>query len=574
MSFIFDVVIRALTLFLYQIIAPIPIISNMSPNKKDSDALMNWVKKTLGCWASLFIRIALLNLVIYFVEVTRNSTLGDIGENGLIAQMFILIGSLMFAKKLPKLIEEIIPALKLEGGFQLNTFKRIGQDALGGNLILGATAGVAAGTLAAGTNLATRSLQSTRDENGKLVRFGNWKDKDGNVTRSSVTSGLLKTAGSTVAGGASGMFNAFNRTRKDGKVVGGMWSGYQTAMFAKLQREDNLRKAGVDQHDFGDRVKFAGESVLADVSRYVGVLNAGQEEYLIQSQIELKVKGMEKELEEQQRPFKLYGEYMAFIDGKIKVDDNVKTAQALYDAAFTDDYSAAGDKIDAAAFGLNNPNLTVQARVQAQQNYDAARATAINSAREAAIKAAKDSLDEAKRNAFDHLRNGYDEVDANGNTIHHDANESITRTLSALDNLRTEYSNELGDNKFNYAKANGAFNSGAMYVAQDKMAVMGRESAQAIYDYKFGNGPGSVQDTYGHDYSYYQQEVTRAKVANDMRMTREGQGPGYKPSPDRLGEVRDRQFFGGGHHGGGPRGGGPVGPGPGPGAGGPGPGRP
>ena len=44
-SFCFDAVIRALTLFFYQVIAPVPIILYMSPIKKDNEVLFNWIKK-------------------------------------------------------------------------------------------------------------------------------------------------------------------------------------------------------------------------------------------------------------------------------------------------------------------------------------------------------------------------------------------------------------------------------------------------------------------------------------------------------------------------------------------------
>lgn len=503
-TYCFDIVIRAFTLFLYQLVAPIPVISYVSPNKKDQEMLSTWLKKTFSVWAGLFIRIAILNFVMYIVPfICKNINISNLG---FLAQIVVIIGMLMFAKKLPKLLEEIIPGLKLGDGLELNPFKRISKDALGGNMILGAGAGLVAAGLSGVTNLGTRALNRNT-----------WRDANGNLTARSFLGGLGRTAGSTIAGAARGGTNAFNRTRKDGHIVGGAWNGYQTAMYSKLLREDNLRKAGLEHAGLGDRVGFAFESVAADVNRYMGVLNEGQNEYLIQSKIELKVKEFEKDLEARERPYKLYGEYMAFIDGKIKVDDNVKTSQALYDAAFSAEYKDASGNDDPVA-------------------------------KENAIKAAKASLDAAKRDAFIKLSNN---------------NDQIKETINSLNRLRTEYSAQLGDSSYNISKADGAFNSKGMYTAQDQVTVMKSQTAEEIYQYKYGDGPGSVKATYGNDYDYYQKEITRPKIANDSRTNQEPQKAGFKPSPDRVGSITDTAYYGGGRsaRGGGPRPGTPGGPG-------------
>ena len=129
----FDVVIRALSLFFYQIIAPLPIIMYVSPNGKESEMLSKWFKSTVSVWVSLFIKIAALSLGLYFCGLLCDSLNND--SYGLIKQIVVIIGTLMFAKKFPKLLEELIPGLKL-GGMELNPFKRIRKDALGGDLLM------------------------------------------------------------------------------------------------------------------------------------------------------------------------------------------------------------------------------------------------------------------------------------------------------------------------------------------------------------------------------------------------------------------------------------------------------
>lgn len=145
-SFCFDVVIRSLTLLFLKLIAPIPVISSINP--KNSDSLTKWGKKIGATWASLFIRIIVLNFAILLITAVCNALDGQSMQDvSLIMEAFLIIGVLMFAKKLPSLIEEAIPGLKL-GGFEMNPFKRIKKDALGGEALanaVGRTTGLVTG---------------------------------------------------------------------------------------------------------------------------------------------------------------------------------------------------------------------------------------------------------------------------------------------------------------------------------------------------------------------------------------------------------------------------------------------
>ena len=132
-----DVVIRALTLFIYQVFAPVPIIYYMSPIKKDNEMLSTWLKKVGSCWASLFVRLGVLDFILFFINIILNSsTILSLNENGFILHIIIILGALIFAKKLPKLIEELIPGLKFDG-IELNPLKRVKNEALGFDTISG-----------------------------------------------------------------------------------------------------------------------------------------------------------------------------------------------------------------------------------------------------------------------------------------------------------------------------------------------------------------------------------------------------------------------------------------------------
>lgn len=162
-SFCFDVVIRSLTLVMLQVLAPIPIISYVSPQGKSSEMLGTWGKKLLSVWASLFIRIICLTLAITLIT----GACDNISENlkssnaSLMMQIFIVLGILMFAKKLPKLLEELIPGLKL-GGFQLNPFKRVKDEALEGKFI-GDTVGRGIGFISGGVGGTLAGLKAGRE---------------------------------------------------------------------------------------------------------------------------------------------------------------------------------------------------------------------------------------------------------------------------------------------------------------------------------------------------------------------------------------------------------------------------
>lgn len=286
-SFCFDVVIRALTLILLKVIAPISAISYISPKGKSSEMLGVWGKKLFATWASLFIRILALSLAMSIISVLCENGSIKNDNAGMLEQLIIIIGALMFAKKMPQLLEELIPGLKLGGGFELNPFKRISKDALGGNMLLGAGAAIGGAALSGITNGVQRTKEAFDNPNVSWDRnagfFSNIRRNSGAVAR-----GMGTAVGSTVAGAARGGVNAFNRTRKDGHMFGGAWNGYQTAMYSKLLREENRRKGGT-----------AAGAIAADLHRWTGTLTAGQREQIEAERMDAEVSNMEESLRQQ-----------------------------------------------------------------------------------------------------------------------------------------------------------------------------------------------------------------------------------------------------------------------------------
>lgn len=141
-SFCFDIAVRSIKLAFLQMIAPIPILSYIDPASSKNGMFSKWLKQVGSTWASLFIRLIALFFAVFVIsEIDFALTSGSISEEYRFwAMLFILIGALIFAKQLPKLLEELIPGLKL-GGLQLNPFKKVADQALGGKALLGAAAG-------------------------------------------------------------------------------------------------------------------------------------------------------------------------------------------------------------------------------------------------------------------------------------------------------------------------------------------------------------------------------------------------------------------------------------------------
>lgn len=144
-TFCMDVALRSIKLSFLQLIAPIPIISYVDPKSGKDGLFKKWYQMCFKTYASLFLRLIALYFAVYIIS--RIGKLTDIVDgsqvtNGFI-KIFIIIGALMFAKQLPKILEGL--GVKLDGGFQLNPLKKFEEQAIGGKRITGAAGGMVAG---------------------------------------------------------------------------------------------------------------------------------------------------------------------------------------------------------------------------------------------------------------------------------------------------------------------------------------------------------------------------------------------------------------------------------------------
>lgn len=279
-----DVGLRSIKLAFLQLIAPIPILSYVDPKSGKDGMFKKWYQMAFKTYISLFVRILALYFAIYVIgKIGRlvNVIDGSYTSSCLVT-VFIVIGALMFAKNLIKILEAL--GIKFDGDFQLFPVKKLKEQALGGKQLVGAAGAVGAAALAGGVNAGHRLFDT-----GKAIRDA-WKrkdyDSDGNLLNTSTrtkgwraakagAAGLAKTAGSSVAGVASAGHRGLIKAGKGEGFFKTFGNSYGEAMFSKIQREDLNRKGST----VWGRAK-------ADFNRYIGRLNAAQQQELRYAELE------------------------------------------------------------------------------------------------------------------------------------------------------------------------------------------------------------------------------------------------------------------------------------------------
>ncbi len=130
LSFCFDVAIRTVKLGFLRLIAPIPIISYVDPNKGEG-VFKKWLSTVGKTYADLFIRLVAIFFALFLIQQVSGTELNGIDgkpiDNPFIV-VFIILGALMFAKQFPKLIQDIT-GISFDSKLQLNPLKKL-EDGL------------------------------------------------------------------------------------------------------------------------------------------------------------------------------------------------------------------------------------------------------------------------------------------------------------------------------------------------------------------------------------------------------------------------------------------------------------
>lgn len=223
----FDVALRCVKLGALQLMAPVPIISMLDPNSGKSGMFSKWLKECKNTYLSLFTRL----IAVYFaVEVIRGLTEPgrfvwygtDVAVGFGFVKVFVILGLLMFAKQLPKFIEDAT-GIKMDTG-GLNLKKKL-DSVPGLNRATAGAMGFAGG-------MAANAIAARNNFKGQGFK------------------GFAKGLGSSLAGGISGM----NR---------GIWSKEKNAWKAG----QGAIKGAVDKRNLRDLRELNGEEKIGQKIR-------------------------------------------------------------------------------------------------------------------------------------------------------------------------------------------------------------------------------------------------------------------------------------------------------------------
>lgn len=231
-SYCVSVGVRLIQLTVLQIISPIGIIGYLSP--KDETLFTNWLKKYMGTYLDIFIRLIIINFAVYLIALIfsgygdkSNVFWGSIGETSSILEaayikIIMILAILSFAKKAPDLIKSLFPSGMLDSGIGFgldSTANKFGLGALG----VGALAGGTAASFAANKTARFREgLANAQGFTGKLDYLKNGvKGIPGGVK------GRISNSLNTLTTNA-GNFRRASLGKKAGMIFNGIGRGAQT----------------------------------------------------------------------------------------------------------------------------------------------------------------------------------------------------------------------------------------------------------------------------------------------------------------------------------------------------------
>ena len=208
---------RVAKLAFLQLIAPIPILSYISPQKET--AFNKWVKQCISTFLDLFIRMAIIYFAMLMLYLLIDSDVNGalISSTGLSqtdpllgwVKLIIVLGVLLFAKKAPELISDMFPGFGGKGGLDFGLGLKSRTDIAGKGLVKRAAGVAATAPVMAGQ----RAIQNFNRK--KLDKqTGELKNRNG-----------LIRVGDALIGAASGTARGLYYGARDEKILGGVKAG-------------------------------------------------------------------------------------------------------------------------------------------------------------------------------------------------------------------------------------------------------------------------------------------------------------------------------------------------------------
>lgn len=231
-SFAIDIAVRMFELIVLEILSPLFIATFVDPKSAQSGPFKNWLSAVGKSYASLYIRLAIIALMVLLVSIINQSKMfQSMGEVSGWAKIFMVIGLLIFAKKAPKWIGDMI-GIKGDG-MGLWTPKKLRENMAFGNTISNgarAAAGLGLGA-AAGIHAVRKANRLNRAANGETIH-----SRAMQAAKNKKGQGLKKQAGAYLGSmfskeGAKQNWDNMIKGKMDnaragfGAMIGGMKSG-------------------------------------------------------------------------------------------------------------------------------------------------------------------------------------------------------------------------------------------------------------------------------------------------------------------------------------------------------------
>lgn len=259
-----DVGARVIQLTFLQIIAPIPIITYLSP-KKDG-TFQKWAKQCGVTYLDLFIRLGILYFITLLIEAIniayQNDSLlpktGEYTSLPFFIYLVLILGLMMFCKRAPKMIEELFPSMGVaSGSFGLKPGERVPESA---RRVAGAAiSGAAGAAIGLGTGIAQGLRAGKR--NG-WAGFGR-----------AIEGGIIGAAG----GATRGLYNG----SKKGNMVKNIGAGIKNQTAAN-RRFGNRAESGYkwrDQISDSARQAFNAPTRIEEIEKKKAPLKAKKAAY-------------------------------------------------------------------------------------------------------------------------------------------------------------------------------------------------------------------------------------------------------------------------------------------------------
>lgn len=136
-SFAIDIAVRMFELLVLEVLSPLFIATFVDPKSSQSGPFKNWLSAVGKSYANLYIKLAILALIILLISLVNQSKIfNSMNDLSGWTKIFVVIGLLIFAKKAPKWIMDMIGIKGDESGLGgLSIGKKLGGMALAGGLV-------------------------------------------------------------------------------------------------------------------------------------------------------------------------------------------------------------------------------------------------------------------------------------------------------------------------------------------------------------------------------------------------------------------------------------------------------